>query len=39
VRLRAKKAVFAGKARSSLPKIVGGTLKKGAGVASFPSGK
>jgi hypothetical protein len=39
VRLRAKKARFAGKARAFWPKIVGGTLKNEGVVTSFSSAK
>jgi hypothetical protein len=37
MRLGAKKAPFAGKTRSSLPKIVSKTPKNEGGTASFPS--
>jgi hypothetical protein len=39
MRLRAKKAAFAGKTRSILPKTRGRTLKNQGGAASFPSAK
>jgi hypothetical protein len=39
MRLRTKKAPFAGKTRASLPKIVSGAPKKEGGGASFPSAK
>jgi hypothetical protein len=39
MRLRAKKAPFAGKARPFLPKIVSRSLKREVSEASFPSAK